>query len=164
MGRYFKETIFWTSSNTPTGEPAFCLLESEPAPATYRSIHGQLASLIMNNFLLFRGEERQRHDSGALKLNYCLCLSLPSQTEPSAAAASPGKDESSHKHSCSTQEALLPLAAQPPGTETPPDPAGDPATCFHPERVASLQQSPQSAHTQQQTTSGTQLPNGGSWK
>ena len=51
----------------------------------------------MNNFLLFCQEQRQRHDSAALKVNYCLCLNLPSQAELSAAAASPGKDESSQR-------------------------------------------------------------------
>lgn len=91
MSRRFKENL--SLQNTPTGEPAFYLLESEPALATDISIHGQLASLIMNNFLLFCQEQRQRHDSGALQVNYRLCLNRPSRAELSAAAASPGKDE-----------------------------------------------------------------------
>ena len=89
---------------TPTGEPAIYLLESEPAQATDLSLYRQLASLIMNNFLLFCQEKRQRHDSGALKLNYCLCLSLPSQMELSAAAASAGRGERSQKWSCSSAQ------------------------------------------------------------
>lgn len=183
MSRYFKEL-----HNTPTGEPALYLLEREPALPIDTSIHGQLASLITNNFLLFRQEQRQRHDSRALKLNYCLCLNLPSQTELSAAAASPGKDGSSQKQSCSSAQAAsmrgsASASCPAPWHWGPPQrrcsghgrPALDPAPrgrwqASTVKRAASPHPGYQSAHAQLQTTSGREFPDCrarpicGSWK
>lgn len=118
MSRHFKENLFWIPSKYTNWGASALPLESEPALATDISIHGQLASLIMNNFLLFCQEQRQRRDSGALKVNYRLCLNLPSWAELSAAAASPGKDESSQSKPTEvpaqpTRGTLPPLRAQP---------------------------------------------------